>query len=168
MQPLNEDAKQRLLRFKAFMEQAAKAKHEDTKKELASVAESIEALTDQTAAEQHANTIGEVKQRDEAAATDTESYLAAVDSRLVYFCKLISGIKAGEGLALPNSPSEAFTQIIDALEKEAEGFEKAIDPAERDRLKSEKAELLARKCFADNRAKILSHQKGGRDPPERT
>ena len=48
-------------------------------------------------------------------------------------------------------------QIIDALEKEAEGFEKAADPTERDKLKNEKAELLARKCFVDNCAKVLTY-----------
>ena len=157
MQPLNEDAKRRLLRFKAFMEQAAKKKCEDVKKAIASDVEFIEALKDQNAVIQHANTIGEVKQHDEEAATAAESYLAAINGRLKYFDRLNSGNEIGEPPPLPNSPTKALTQIIDTLEQEAEGFEKAVDPTERDKLKIEKAELLARRCFTDNRTKILAH-----------
>lgn len=155
MQPLNEDAKQRLLRFKVFMEQAAKKKHEDAKKALGTALDSIKVLKDQATASQHANTIGEVKQRDENVATATESYLTALNSRLVYFDQLNAETEAGELQPMPNSPTKALTQVIDALDKEAEDFEKIVDPAERQKLKNEKAELLARKCFADNRAKIL-------------
>lgn len=157
MQPLNEDAKQRLLRFKAFMEQAAKKKHEDAENTLGTAVESIKVLRDQATASQHANTIGEVKQRDEKVATAAEFYLAALNSRLIYFDQLNAGIEAGELQPLPDSPTKTLTQIIDALEKEAEGFEKAVAPEERQKLKNEKAELLARKCFTDNRAKILAY-----------
>jgi len=155
MQPLNEDAKQRLNRFKAFMEQAAKKKHEDAKKALNAAVESIEALKGDTIKDQHANTIGEVRQSEENAATDTESYLAAIDSRRQYFDRLQSGKEAGGLPPLPASPMKALTQIIDALEKEAKDTEKVADPTERDRLKKEKAEFMARKSFADNRAKIF-------------
>jgi len=157
MQPLNEGAKQRLLQFKVFMEQAAKKKHEDAKKALGTAIESIKVLKEQTTESQHSNTIGEVKQRYEKAATDTESYLSAMNSRLEYFDRLSKGTEAGEVQPLPDSPTKVLTQIIDALEKEAEGFEKTIDPAERKKMKNEKAELMARKCFAGNRAKILAH-----------
>ncbi|NOZ22636.1 MAG: AAA family ATPase [Planctomycetes bacterium] len=157
MQPLSEDAKQRLLRFKAFMEQAAKKKHEDAKKALDSAVESFEALNNKAAADQNGNTIDELMQRDEKVATAAESCLTAIHSRLEYFDQLISGRETGEIPPLPNSPAKALTKIIVALEKEAEGLEKAVDPTERDKLKNEKAEFLARKCFADNRAKILAY-----------
>lgn len=156
MQPLSEDAKQRLVRFKAFMEQAAKKRHEDAKRALAAAVESVEALRDKAAEDQHVNTVGEVKQRDEDTATVAESYLAAVKVRLEYFDKLTAGNETGGLPLLSSSPSKALAKIIDALEKEAQGFEKAVDPAERDKLKNERADLLARKCFADNRSKILA------------
>jgi energy-coupling factor transporter ATP-binding protein EcfA2 len=156
MQPLTENARQRLLRFKSFMEQAAKKKHEDVKKSLASAIESIESLKDKAATDQYANTVDEVKQRDEEVATMAESYIAAVKSRLEYFDQLNAGNEMGELSPLPNSPTKALAKIINALEKEAEGFEKTVDPTERDKLKNEKAELLARRCFANNRAKILA------------
>jgi energy-coupling factor transporter ATP-binding protein EcfA2 len=156
MQPLAEEATQRLLRFKAFMEQAAKKKHEDVKSALSSAVESIEALKNPAATDQHANTLGEVKQRDEEAATMVEFYLAAIQSRLEYVEQLNAGNETGELSPLPNSPTDALAKIIDGLEKEAEGFEKAVDAAERDKLKNEKAELMARKCLAENRTKILA------------
>jgi hypothetical protein len=156
MQPLNEDAKQRLLRFKAFMEQAAKKKHDDAKKDLGMAVKHIEALRNQAAVD-HGNTIGELKQRDEIAACATESYLSAIKDRIEYFKQLTLGKQTGEVQPLPNSPINVLTQITDALEQEAMSVEKAIDPAERDRLKGEKAELLARRCFTENLTKILTY-----------
>ena len=157
MQPLNEDAKQRLLRFKAFMEQAAKKKHEDAKKVLDTAVKSIEALKAQAVADQHGNTIGELKQRDETTSATVESYLSGTNSRFKYIERLTSGKETGDFPPLPTSPVKALTQIIDVLEQEAVGFEKAVDPTERDKLKNEKAEFLARRCFTENRAKILSY-----------
>lgn len=156
MQPLNEDAKQRLLRFKGFMEQAAKKKHEAVKKELETVVKSAEALKDQMT-DQHANTIDELKQRDKTVAAAMESYLSMMNSRSEYIERLTSRKEAGDLPPLPPSPVIALTQVIDSLELEAIDFEKTVDPAERDKLKKEKAELLARKCFTENRAKILAH-----------
>jgi ABC-type phosphate/phosphonate transport system ATPase subunit len=43
------------------------------------------------------------------------------------------------------------------LEQEAADLEKAVNPIERDYLKKEKAELLARRCFTENRAKIFAY-----------
>lgn len=157
MQPLAEEAKQRFSRFKSFMEQAAKKKHEDLKKALGVAVESIRTLKDMAAAEQQANTVGEVKQRDEVAATMADSFLAALNRRLEYSELLIAGKETGALVPLPDNPAKALTKLIDALEQEAEGFDKAVDPIERDRLRKEKAELLARKCFVDNRAKILAY-----------
>lgn len=156
MQSLSEEARQRLLRFKAFMEQAANKKHEDMKKALGSAVKSIAALKDTVAADQHANTVGEVKQHDEETAIMAESYLSAVKSRLGYFVNVSVGNETGELSPLPKSPAKAFANIVDTLEKEAQGYDKAVDPVERDKLKNEKAELLARKRFTDNRAKILA------------
>jgi energy-coupling factor transporter ATP-binding protein EcfA2 len=154
MQPLSEEARQRLLRFKSFMEQAAKKNHEDVKRALAAAVESVQALKDVAAASQHANTIGEVKQRDEDAAALTDSFLAAVKKRLEYFDLVSAENKTGELMQLPTNPTKALAKLIDALEKDAEDFDKAVDPVERDKLKNARAELLARKCFVDNRAKI--------------
>jgi energy-coupling factor transporter ATP-binding protein EcfA2 len=157
MQLLNEDAKLRLIRFKDFMEQTAKKKQEEAKKAFDAAVEYIDVLKDKDEADQYANTIGEVKQRNKEAAITTESYLVAVDSRLEYFDQLISGNQAGEIQPLPNNPTKALIKIIDELEKEAQDFEKAANSTESDKLKTEKAELLARKCFTDNQLKILAY-----------
>lgn len=157
MQPLSADAKQRLLRFNNFMEQSAKKKHEVAKRSLDSTFETIEALKSTTAADQHTNTISEVRQRDEGIAVIVESYLTSIGSRLKYCDRLMAGNEMGELALLPTSPISILTQFIDALEKEAQNLEEAADPSERARIKSEKAELLAQKCFVDNRAKILAY-----------
>lgn len=157
MQSLNEDAKQRLLRFKVFMEQAAKKKHEEAKKDLDTAIKSIEALKDQAATDQHGNTIGELKQQDETVVVAVESYLSAMNSRFKYIERLTSGKETGDLPSLPTNPVNALTQIIDALEQEAVAFEKAIDPTERDKLKKEKAEFLAQRCFTENSAKIIAN-----------
>ena len=75
MQLLNEEGKQRLLRFKAFMEQATKKKQEEAKNALDSAVESIEILRDKAAADQHSNSIEEVKQLNEEAAISDGSLL---------------------------------------------------------------------------------------------
>jgi len=160
MQKLNEDAKQRLLRFKAFMEQASKKKQEDAKKALDNAVKTIQALNDQAASDRLANTIGEVKQRNETVAAAVESYLAATNRRFEYCERLTSGNEPGDRPPLSPSPISDLTQIIDALEEEAVGFEKAVDPIVRDKLKLEKEELSARKHFAENQTKITAYIAG--------
>lgn len=157
MQSLSQDAKLRLLRFKTFMEQTIKQKHEMAKNALDSTIESIKALNDKAAADQHTNTIDEVKQRDEATFFILKTYLGVIDNRLQYFDCLNTGNKEIEIPALTNNPITALARIIDALENEAIEFENAADPIERDKIKIEKAELLARKCFTNNLAKILAY-----------
>ncbi|MHB8835107.1 MAG: AAA family ATPase [Candidatus Methylomirabilia bacterium] len=157
MQVLNEDAKQRLLRFKAFMEEAAKKRHEEAKTALDTVVRSIAALKEQAADGQHANIIGEVKQRDEATAAAVESCLSTVSCRLEYFERIVSGDKTKDLPPLSGSPVIALTQIIDSLEQEALVFERAVNPTERDALRNEKVELLARRWFSENRTKILAY-----------
>lgn len=157
MQKLNEDAKQRLLRFKTFMEQAAKKKQESAKKTLDAEVKVIQALKDSAAADQHTNTIDEIKQRNETTATATESYLASLNNRLEHFELIASGSEAGDFPLLPTSPLNELTQIIDDLEKEAAGFQRAADPAEKEKLESERAELQARKRFTENLPKIINY-----------
>jgi len=154
MQLLTEESRQRFLRFRSFMEQAAKKKLENVKETLATALEAIHSLKDVTGAGQCTNTIGEVKLRDENLATLIASFLAAVERRLEYCDLLSAGEETGELLPLPTNPAEALAKLAAGLEKEGEGFDKAVDPVERDRLKTERAELLARKCFVDNHAKI--------------
>lgn len=154
MQPLGDDARQRLLRFKGFMEQTTKKKHEAAKKARDTAIESVKALIDQAT---HSNTIDEVKQRAEIVADATTAYLAALHDRLEYVDQLIAGGEAAAPPPLPNSPITTLNEITVSLEKEAEEFEKAVDPAERQKLKDEKAELTARKCLVECRVKVLAH-----------
>ncbi len=157
MQPLSEEAKQRALRFKSFMEQAAQKNHEDAKKALDGAIKSVSVLKDQDASTQHDNTIGELKHRYEAVAAAVESFLLAINSRIEYFDRLTAGTEVGDYPLLPSSPVNDLTRIIDATEQEAADFEKAADLSERDKMKSEKAELLARKSFTENKTKIISY-----------
>lgn len=157
MQPLNEDAKKRLRQFEEFMKKAAKTNYKDAKKALDTAIESIEALNDQDAAAQHAITIGEVIQRYQTAGTALRSYLSELDNRIEYFKRVTSANEPEYLPPLPISPANALTRMVDALEQEAAGFEKAADPIVRDKLKKEKAELLAQKCFTENLDKILAY-----------
>jgi len=156
MQPLDEESKKRLLRFKEFMEQSAKKKHEHAKRDLNTTIGDIESLKDPASTKLHENTIDEVKQRNEATASAVESFLSSANSRIEYFRHLATDKEIGDLSLLPNSPKNALKELISDVEQEIASFQKAIDPAERDKLKKEKAELLARKCFVENKTKILS------------
>lgn len=160
MQPLTEEARQRFLRFQSFMEQTAKKKYDEAKEALEAALEPIHALKSAAKSDLLANTIGEVKQRDDNLAEVAASFLAAMNRRLEYCDLLSSREETGEVPPLPASPAESLDKMIEALEKEAEDFDKAVDPVEKDKLKTEKAELLARKCFVKNRAKILEYIAG--------
>ena len=83
--------------------------------------------------------------------------MAEINGRLEDCAQLMSGSQRGEVRPLPDSPAKVLTEIISELETEATSFEKSVDPIERDKLKRDKAELLARKCITENRAKILAY-----------
>lgn len=159
MQPLTEDARNRFLRFRSFMEQAAKKRHESAKKARIDAQEAIHALKDMDGADQYNNIIGEVRQRDENLAELTASFRISVKTRIDYCNLLFTGATTGELQPLSANPVEALTRLADGLEEEAKSFDRAVDPVAKDRLKEERAELLACKCFVGNRNNILRHLK---------
>lgn len=157
MQPLSEDAKQRLLRFDDFMEQAVTKAHDAAKTSLGVATQSAEQLRASVGAKQLAVTIGEVKLREEPAAVAAERYLAALGARLEYADRLVTKGTPGELPFLPGNPAGSLTKLANALEQEADRLEEADDPAARKNVKAELAELVARKCFTDNQTQILAY-----------
>ena len=134
MQPLSEDAKLRLLRFKVFMEQAAKKRLEELNTSLTSVVQATNSLRQPTALRQQSNTVGELEQTELVTAAAVKAYLLAIESRFDYFDKLCSGTNTGVLPPLPENVDGLLNTVEDELEKEAVVLDKAVNPAERDKL----------------------------------
>lgn len=155
MQELQEEAKERLLRFRDFMEQETKEKRDRIKSTLDDKVKSINNLMREDIG-QHQDTITEINQRNPDIAESAKSYLSSLEERFIFFGKLIGGKTPGEPPPMPTDPVSNLEQIISTLEDEAKKLEE-WDPEKTEKLMSEKLELMSRECLATHRSEVTAY-----------
>lgn len=154
MQPLVDEGKDRFTRFKKFMEQEVKKKHEAASTAVEQAIENLGQLCT-SSPELYQGIVGDIRNRDEELADTVNDYLPAMVQRAQSLKKVLMGEQVESAPAAKPTPKDALTGLAEKLEKDALELEKATKPEGVENLKSEKTERLARKRFASEKDRIF-------------
>lgn len=158
MQPLQEDAKKRMARFKAFVEGTIKKKVDIALENLYQKQKQLQA-TYFPPVDTYQGVLGEIRSRDEALADQIQDYFPAMQGRLN---QMLQSIAKREPSIVPSTPTkliaiECLTKISQYLEDEAQAVEEAAKPEELAKKKAERDELDARKRLAARKQEIVTY-----------
>lgn len=156
MQPLLDDAKRRMSRFKEFMERSTKKDVDSAQQEVQSILRDIQEV-DFSLLDTYKDAFDEIRYRDEELAQQVEEYLTAMKTRAQDMIQTVTDKEIRELTPSKPSPKGRLTQIIQSLEDEAQAIEKAANPEELNSMKSEKIELEAQKLLASKKQEILDY-----------
>ena len=154
MQPLADEGKDRFVRFKSFMEQEAKRKHEAASKAVEQAVEKLNLLKTPSP-EQYQGIVGDIRNLDEELADTVNNYFPPMVQRAQAFKNVLAGDQVESVPAAKPTPQGALSKLADKLEADALELDKATKPEGVEKLKSEKTELVARKRFATEKDKIF-------------
>lgn len=158
MQPLADDAKQRMQKFKSFMENETKSKAEAAEKRLKAAREYIDKI-DILEIESYKAALEEIKERDEQLEKSIDEFVTyATSKRSEYLAALDDGRQI-EPFLWEGEMKKSFQVIIDSLENEAIEKVKSAKPEELQKLEKAKDELEARKTFSENKDKYIQYIK---------
>lgn len=159
MQPLEAPARERMQRFKNFMEKSTKKAMEKAQRDLGEVIEEIEEM-EFPKPESYKDILDEFRDKYPEAIKQMEEYIPAMQQRAKGLIRP-SVEKTMEPspqvpAAKPN-PKEAIGAIAKQLEAEAQEIEKTANPEELVKKTKEFKELEARKLFSQKRDEILKY-----------
>lgn len=155
MQPLQLDARARMLRFKEFMERATKKDVDEAMLALEGCLVEVEKLK-YPLSETYKDIMDEFRERYQKPVKQTEEYFPAMEVRQK---EIIQAIKDKAAIAefspVKENPEQGLRDLASQLEKEAKEIEKA--PDEYEQKKAEKAEMEAQKLFHERKNEILNY-----------
>jgi energy-coupling factor transporter ATP-binding protein EcfA2 len=156
MQPLQEDGKARMQRFKDFMEGNTKKELDAAKADLQAKRTDLEQIMFPPI-EIVKSVVDEISSRNEPLAKQLEEYLSDMQDR---YNQLIQAIADNEvGTFPPPKPIsiDCFVKVSAQLEEEAKHIEKTAQPAELSASKVVKDELQARKLLSQKKQEIREY-----------
>jgi hypothetical protein len=156
MQPLSNEAIDRMLRFKDFMENTTKRQEELAVKALEELSKKIQDLI-VPSLESISDIIDEIRDRDKEVAIKLERFIEASITRKKEMLQFISGESISSFTKLRSSTKEDLIRIIEQLEAEALSKEIKVEPDLIRGLKKEKEELEAKKIFMERKKEILNY-----------
>ena len=155
MQPLELDARARMLRFKEFMEKATKKVVDDTLAVLENAVSGVKSLQFPLH-ESYKDILDEFREKNQELITQAEEYFPVMEARAK---EIIQAVKDRNELAefqSPRpSPEQGLTNLASQLEEDAKEIEKVA--AEYEQKKSEKVELEAQKLFSSRQKQVLDY-----------
>jgi len=158
MQELDADAKTRLIRFKNHMENA-------TLTELNAAQTAVRQLLDKytgptfKAIKIHADALGEIGTiNPDLHEILIEQTLPILRKRAAEFKKMLKYAKLNEIPETAEVPTAGIEAVETALETEAQKLVKAANPEELEKMKSQLAELQARKLLSQRKDAIIQHR----------
>lgn len=154
MQPLTDEGKNRFIRFKKFMEQEAKKKHEAASKALEQAVEKLNQLRTPSP-EIYQGIVGDIRNHDEELADTVNAYFPQMVLRSQAMTKVLAGDQEVSAPVAKPTPHGALSKLAEKLEKDAIELDKATKPEGVEKLKSEKTECMARKRFAAEKNRIF-------------
>ncbi len=154
MQPLSDEGKDRFLRFKKFMEQDAKKKHEAAVKSVVQAVEKLDQLRTPLP-ERYQGLVGDIKNLDEDLADTVEEYFPPMVQRAEALKKILAGDKMGSAPAAKSTLQDDLSTLAEKLEKDALELDKVTKTEGVEKLKTEQTERLACKRFAAEKDKIF-------------
>ena len=156
MQPLQLDARARMLRFKEFMEKATKKDVDEAVEALQDGLNEVENL-EFPAPETYKDIMDEFREQNKELVKQTEEYFPAMQIRSNEIIQVAKDRKVSEFSRVKPSPQESLEKLAQKLEAEAQEIEKASKPEEYEQKKAGKAELEAQKLFSDRKNEILNY-----------
>jgi len=158
MQLLDEEGKDRLSRFRTFVDQETKVKLRAAEVLLQSVIEVVNKLVMHPAAGACNDTIAEITQLNATAAKSTKTYLDELIIRHAQVLLQLDRQVVNEFQTLSTNPTIELDKLIDTLERDAVSAEKNSQPEQMASLKLEKAELAARQSYFTNLLSFLKYK----------
>jgi hypothetical protein len=146
MQPLMEDAKKRMQRFKEFMEKTAKKQVEIAGKKIEDQKKSMEQVVIPTS-DAYQDVLDEIGARSPQYRDEMIAYFSSVNNRAESMIKFAIDKKERPFPKINDVSLECPAQIAGDLEREAREIEKTADPKALAQLKTESSELSARKTL---------------------
>lgn len=156
MQPLSEEAKSRMERFKDFMENTAKDKEKAALKHLEDLGSLIQKI-DIPTLDSIQDILNELDDIDNETSSMLKAFLNTADKRKNEMVQAISNKKYIDFTNLGDNPNKNIARIAEDLETEAQRKEKYAHPDSLDDLKSKRKELMAKKIFTEKKDIILEH-----------
>lgn len=156
MQPLSEDAKSRMIRFKNFLENKAKKEISAFEHQLSIIHFEIEnnILPDP---ETYKDVLDEVRARNPLIGAQLEGYFTAVKKRQTDMIKAIQTKEMQTLTPIPSVDMAGLFTIAVNLNNEADAIVNSAQPEQLAKIKSEEAELLARKSLSERKNEITSY-----------
>jgi len=160
MQPLSDDAKVRMNRFKDFMENSTKQKEDCAKKALENLSQTmkepgIPSLDEYQDIEQEIRDITD--ENVVSKLSKLKKFIEVIEIRREEMVRAISDENIEDLSEMGDSPNEDLNKIMEELETKAQQKEKNADPGALDELKKKKVELEAQKYFVERKKEILDH-----------
>lgn len=158
MQPLSQDAKNRMLKFKNFMENEIKEKAVIAGENLKKARDYIDSL-DIISVISYRDIIDEINDKDEQLKENIEQYINYATNKQREYLTSIDEKKQIGKFNWKIDLNESIGDIIDSLEVEAMEKEKSAKPEELKRLKEKRDEMQARKTFSENKSSYIQYVK---------
>lgn len=158
MQPLQEDAKKRMVRFKGFMEDTIKKEVDVARENVYQKQKQLEA-TYFPPVDTYQGVLDEIRSRDEALADQIQDYFPTMQGRAN---QMLQSIASRETSIVPSILAkpiviECLAKISQNLEDEAQAIEEVATPEELAKKKAERDELDARKRLAARKQEIVTY-----------
>ena len=153
MQPLTEEGKSRLLRFRDYMEQRAKKNVDALKKILSDSADKLSAL-DESLLQKYKDVLDELRSDHAGLVENVEQYCVTMRSRVE---GLLVIVKDGKPVAMcppPNIPTKELLSVVKSIVAEADKIAKTAKPEKLAKLRKDKSELDARKLLWSRKKSI--------------
>lgn len=156
MQPLTEDAKERLRRFKNFMEKTIKQEFDNAVTKLNTMRKLLEDLQIATS-DDYIDVIDEVESHNKDLAKTLKEHILDTSSRRMLMIKSIKEKSMSAIVKYKSFPVQDILNISDALEKKATEVEKTADNSIFINMKSQQVEILARKLLHKRKDSVKMH-----------
>jgi hypothetical protein len=157
MQLLSEEAKERLKRFNAYMEEESKKTAEKTAIKINDFLEEIKGI-DELLLESYKDVVHEIHIRNDEVAEETKGFYSVVIKRAR---GMIQGAEnKNSKFILPQiipSPLKKMKAIVSDLESEIIKIEKAAEPEKIKELENERAELEAKRCLTSKKTELIKY-----------
>ena len=156
MQPLSNDAKARMKRFKNFMEEATRKEVESALEALQGTIKELEEVKFPTF-ESYKDILDEIRDQHKDDDKQLEDYFPGMETRANGMTKVANSREIHPFPPVKPSPKEEFQKIAQKLEASAKEIENAAKPEGLAQKKIEKSEVESRKLFAERKNEILKY-----------
>ena len=157
MQPLKEkEVKDRMLRFKEFMESSTKTALEKAEKEIKDLLQGLSQLKSPSA-EDYKDIYDQYREKFPEAIGQAEKYFPTMEKRARELEKELNEKEPITITAAATSPEKKLQELSDSLEEQAKEKEKNAKTEELNKKIAERDDLAARKLFRDRREKIVEY-----------